>query len=56
MSWLIPLGPQSYSYVMGLSPNADVIVNLQNPDPDAYGPITSVLESNNYLYLSGGFE
>jgi sugar lactone lactonase YvrE len=56
MSWLIPFGPQSYSYVMGLSPNADVIVNLQNPDPDAYGPITSVLESNNYLYLSGGFE
>ena len=56
MSWLVRPGPKSYSYVIGLSPNADVLVNLQNPNSDSYGPITSVLETDNYLYFSGGFE
>ena len=51
-------GLKSYSYVIGLSSNADIIVNLQNPNPnpDSYGPISRVLESDSYLYFLGDFE
>lgn len=51
-------GLKSYSYVIGLSSNADIIVNLQNPNPnpDSCGPTQRVLESDSYLYFSGDFE
>ena len=58
MSWLVRSGLKSYSYVIGLSSNADIIVNLQNPNPnpDSCGPTRRVLESDSYLYFSGDFE
>ena len=56
MSSLVRSGLKSYSFVIGLSSNADIIVNLPNPNPDSYGPIPRVLESDSYLYFSGDFE
>ena len=43
--------PPNYSFVIGVNSEGKVIYNLQNPSPDSFSPITSVKESDDYLYF-----
>lgn len=43
--------PVMHGFALGLDLNGKVVVNLQNAEPGAYAPITSVREGSDYLYF-----
>ena len=43
--------PVMHGFVLGLNPAGEVEVNLQDSNPGAYAPITSVREGQDYLYF-----
>ncbi|MEJ2513679.1 MAG: SMP-30/gluconolactonase/LRE family protein [Gammaproteobacteria bacterium] len=55
LAWRLPqvLQPQPahHAFVLGLSPEGEVIHNLQDPSPSAFAPITSAEEAQGRLYL-----
>jgi sugar lactone lactonase YvrE len=44
-------GPSRHAYVLALSPEGDVLADLQHVGEDAYAPITSAIEHEGRLYL-----
>ncbi len=43
--------PERYGFVLGVSPEGEVLYNLHDPSPNSFSPITSVEEQDGYLYF-----